>query len=133
MNLFNNIIIWFGGLGEPFLSEKLSNITQMDCLSFRDFNSNWYNNGVSHSFNSRTKMIKNLENFKKTHNYKKIIFCGQSSGGYAALYFFHYLQGDLGIVFCPQTGNHFSGDGHMYPSIKLKKIPNFFKKIQKIL
>lgn len=122
------LILWFGGLGEPFLSKELSNITQMDCLVFRDINSNWYKDGVSEKYNSRIKMIKNLEIFKKKKKYKKVICCGQSSGGYAALYFLHHMDGDLSIAFAPQTGNQFSGDGHMSPPIKLNKVSNFFRK-----
>ena len=124
----SSIIIWFGGLGEPFLSEKLSHFTGMDCLSLLDINSNWYETGISEEFNSRKKMIKYFSSLKKYKNYEKLIFCGQSSGGYNALYFFYYLKGDLSIVFAPQTGNQFSGDGHMSPQVKLKNISNLFRK-----
>ncbi|WP_244178010.1 hypothetical protein [Gluconobacter albidus] len=126
-----SIIIWFGGLGEPFLSEKLSDFTGMDCLSLLDINSNWYENGISDKFNSRKKMIKYFNSLKDYKNYEKMIFCGQSSGGYNALYFFYYAKGDLSIVFAPQTGNQFSGDGHMSPQVELKNISNLFKKNEK--
>lgn len=130
-NNSDTLIIWFGGLGEPFLSEKLSKFTNMDCLIFRDKDSNWYMNGVSNQYNSREKMIQNLRNFKNSQNYKKILFCGQSSGGYAALFFFHYVGGDLSIVFSPQTANQFSGDGHMSPPFKLKDISKLFRRNDK--
>ncbi|WP_224777862.1 hypothetical protein [Gluconobacter thailandicus] len=127
----DTLIIWFGGLGEPFLSDNFVNAVGVDCLSLRDNNSNWYEDGISSYYNSRKKMVIFFDILKIERKYKKIIFSGQSSGGYNALYFFHYNKGDLAIVFAPQTGNQFSGDGHMSPPVKLKNISNLLKKSEK--
>ncbi|MBU2653829.1 hypothetical protein [Acidomonas methanolica] len=117
-----DIVVWFGGLGEPFISKKFSETLNINVLSFIDKNSSWYSERKS--IISRT-----LSGFFSYFRFQKKIFCGQSSGGYAALLFGKKVNANLFMLYSPQIKNSFSGDGHMSPPFKINNLERNFSSI----
>lgn len=108
------IIVFFGGMGSfeglanindsvPFeMSNFMSNNYQdISRLFFVDYFQNWYASGVFKkptTFNYCCEFIKKI-----IQDYKRVYFCGISSGGYAAILFGSVLNSNKVLVFCPQT------------------------------
>lgn len=122
----DHLIVWFGGINEPFFSGKLSNESGFDQISFIDAAKNWYTNGILSTHESVADGVSYLLNIIMQHKYAKVIFCGQSSGGYAALLYGFHLKVDLCILFSPQTRNFFNGQCMMVPSIKLVDVGDLY-------
>jgi len=101
------------------MGENLSQITNAAVLSFKDSESDWYTS-------RKKKITLHLKEFFEEFVFLRKIFCGQSSGGYAALLFGKKLNADLFIAFSPQIKNSFSGDGHMSPPIKIANLERTF-------
>lgn len=120
----DKLIVWFGGINEPFLSDKLSLETTFDQLSCIDNRFNWYTAGILQGDNSVDDGVFFLRRFLE--KYKKVVFCGQSSGGYAALLYGYYLSVDLCLLFSPQTKNFFNGQNVMVPTTELIDVSELY-------
>lgn len=121
----DRLIVWFGGINEPFFSEKFSDIAGCDCVYVRDTRSDWYVNGVLPSQNSPIEGRDFLKDIM-ARDYRKVIFCGQSSGGYAALFYGWHCPADLVIAFAPQTRNMRNGQNVMTPRVPLVDVGDLY-------
>ena len=108
------IIVFFGGMGSfkglanindslPFeMSNFMSNnYKDISRLFFVDYFQCWYSKGIFKkptSFKFCCEFIK-----KKIQDYKRVYFCGISSGGYAAILFGSLLNANKVLAFSPQT------------------------------
>lgn len=124
-NQSDTLFVWFGGINEPFFSRKFFDHSGFDCLYFKDQSYDWYTNGLSGSGLSKEDFIANLKDFASTYTY--ICFSGQSSGGYAALYYALHCDAKLCIPFAPQTRNFFSGQCGMTPQVRLENISDLYR------
>ena len=102
------IIIAFGGINnemgipvfEFFNIMKNKNFTK---VFVRDLRQSWYHRGVDESYNisdlcRKLKLI--IESFQVKNNKKRVIFIGNSAGGYAALIFGVLLNVDKITALC---------------------------------
>jgi len=122
----DTLVVWFGGINEPFFSEKFASHSQFDCLYFRDSACDWYVGGLHLCGYTKADFILLLKEFCASR-YKFVCFCGQSSGGYAALYYGLVCHADLCIVFSPQTKNTFNGQCAMTPHVRLEDIAALYQ------
>lgn len=113
----DTVIVWFGGIDEPFMSENFANSQDKDIVLLRDCGNDWYSTGVLPEHSSIEEGVEFLDTILA--DYKKKIFCGQSSGGYAALLYSWHCDADLCIPFAPQTSNMFSGQCTMIPHVPI--------------
>ena len=95
----DNIIIWFAGIDEPFISENIMKITNCDILAVKDIKNLWYMNGILPDHKGVDDCASWISDQIKSYNKK--IFIGQSSGGYAAMLFGNICSADLIIPFSP--------------------------------
>lgn len=104
-----NLYVFFGGIANgiampPFEFFNASRIINENKLFLRDFNQMWYHNGlldISTDINTTANFIKSEIN---KLNPKKIIFIGNSMGGYGAIMFANLIENiDEVIAFAPQT------------------------------
>lgn len=116
------LLIWFGGMDEPFISQKMAIACNVDVLAVTDKFKSWYSLGFCSNHSTYQDSLEQLEKTISDGAYEKLVFCGQSSGGYAALKYALDLKPDLVIAFSPQTKNAFSGSGRMSPHIKLEDL-----------
>lgn len=114
------LFVWFGGINEPFFSENFARECGFDCLYFVDKKYNWYTEGVDEEGVDHDTLISLLTDVCGGYSY--VCFAGQSSGGYAALYYATKCRADLVIAFAPQTKNSFDGQCGMTPKVKLVDI-----------
>ena len=105
----DSLVIWFGGINEPLFSNSFAMISGYDCLFLRDAKLTWYMRGISEDHSSYHNVLKLRDNLTVNRPYKRKVFCGQSSGGYAALLFAKLCNADLVIAFAPQTKNTYDG------------------------
>jgi len=102
-----SLIITFGGIkngiGMPVFEFKkiLSSYKNYNQYFFRDKNQSWYHHGLEGIANNIDEFIENLKLI--TTSYDKVIFIGNSMGGYAAVLFGVLLKVDKIIAFSPQT------------------------------
>ncbi|MEM8514817.1 hypothetical protein RCH14_004172 [Massilia sp. MP_M2] len=122
----DNLIIWFGGINEPHFNPEIARLANCDILTVRDIMNSWYTTGLTSSHANIDQAILELKQFIADRKYKKICLCGQSSGGYGALFYSHLLNADLCIAFSPQTRNVFNGQCQMTPDIRIKDVGEFF-------
>jgi len=123
-----NLIVWFGGINEPHFSVKLSEESGFDLLTLTDSgNSNGLVSGHAHV----EEAVKDLLSLVSSKGYQKVVFCGQSSGGYGALLYGHYCEADLCFVYSPQTRNFFDGQCKMTPHVKLYDLGDLYKNYHK--
>lgn len=115
-----SVVVWFGGINEPFMSRNFAHSSERDFIMLRDSKSDWYTSGVSRDHNSVDEGIAFLN--AMLSNYDKKIFCGQSSGGYAALLYSWHCNADLCLPFAPQTANMFGGQCAMVPHVRLDDV-----------
>ena len=110
LNNNKNIIVCFGGMGLQFgqippfefLTYLSSNYTNTcDLYFFIDRNQCWYHKGIHNITNNIDETVNYLKNIIK--NYNKIIFMGNSLGGYAAILFGSLCNVSFVISFIPQT------------------------------
>lgn len=122
----DTLFVWFGGINEPFFSEKFAETSGFDCLYFRDLGFDWYVNGLSGTSLSSEQFAQAIRAFSRPR-YKFVCFGGQSSGGYAALFYGLACNADLCIPFSPQTRNTFNGQCSMTPHVKLADITELYR------
>ena len=104
----DGLLVSFGGkkrgLGMPVF-EFFKAVKEINCdkLFVRDFNHAWYQKGVDSTINDFEKLLAFLKNYIEKGNYKKVVFLGNSMGGYAAILFGTMLNVNSVISFVPQT------------------------------
>jgi hypothetical protein len=107
-----NLIVSFGGMAllmgtlPPFeflnyLSSTYNNT--IDLLFYVDLHQCWYHKGLKDITNNIDETVEYLKNKINQKKYKKIIFIGASSGGYAAILFGSLCGINNVIAFKPQT------------------------------
>jgi predicted esterase YcpF (UPF0227 family) len=110
LNNNKNLIICFGGfylkMGNipPFeFLNYLSSIytNKCDLYFFIDRKQCWYHNGIHNITTNIDETVDYLKNIIK--NYEKVIFMGNSAGGYAAILFGSLCNVSNVISFIPQT------------------------------
>ena len=122
----DKLIIWFGGINEPHFNPEIARLANCDMLTVRDMMNSWYTTGLASHHANIDEAILELKQFITEREYKKICLCGQSSGGYGALFYSHLLNADLCIAFSPQTRNVFNGQCQMTPHIRIKDVGDLF-------
>lgn len=120
------LIVWFGGINEPFMSSKLAEVTGHNVLSLRDSNFTWYTHGVLPTHGSIVEGRDFLNQLRDRRGFKRLVFCGQSSGGYGALLYAYHCHADVCIAFAPQTRNVFDGQCRMLPTVQLADLCNMY-------
>jgi len=119
------IIVWFGGMHEPFLNPvflKTYPNAVFDGLFLTDARSDWYMagfNGIAEDFASSVEW---LQKFIHDHRYRRIFLCGQSSGAYAALRVARHIRPTAVIAFAPQTRNLVNKRGKMQPWVNVEDL-----------
>ncbi len=107
-----NLIICFGGMGLkmggilPF--EFLNYLSKtykknIDLYFFIDKNQCWYHKGIDGITNNIDETVLYINSIIKKSNYKKILFMGVSSGGYASILFGSLCNVTNVIAFKPRT------------------------------
>jgi len=102
------LLVIFGGIrqgiGLPsFEFKNVLNEVPCNKLFLRDFKQAWYHYGISNDINSIELLQRFLENEISFNNYKKVVFLGNSMGGYAAILFGTLLNVSRILAFSPQT------------------------------
>lgn len=100
-----NLLIWFGGRNEPFISNKMAHSTGCDVLSVKNILGDWYVGGIVGINGGVEGAISWLKEQIEKKSYKNIFIAGQSSGGYMALKMAHQFSPTAAIVFNPTTQN----------------------------
>lgn len=104
-----NLYIFFGGisagLGMPIFefynASKILNDKKIFC---RDFSQTWYHNGLVDVGNDIKSIVKILKKYIQEINPKRVYFCGNSMGGFAAIMFATLIgKESIVIAFSPQT------------------------------
>ncbi|MGE6781501.1 hypothetical protein ACQKGL_03145 [Ensifer adhaerens] len=121
----DRLVVWFGGINEPFFSEKFAEASGCDCVFVRDTRFDWYTAGV---LPSHTSAIEGRDFLKEiiARGYRKVIFCGQSSGGYGALFYGWHCPANLVIAFAPQTRNVRNGQNMMVPQVPISDVGDLY-------
>jgi hypothetical protein len=98
------LFVWFGGMREPFFGKSYADQSGFDCLYLKDAGFDWYTRGIVGAAVDVHQSVDWLKDFI-SQKYDFVCFCGQSSGGYAALYYGLLCSVNLCVVFAPQTNN----------------------------
>lgn len=103
-----NLLVTFGGvkqgIGIPvFEFMRSAELLNCDKIFFRDFKQAWYKFGVDKNLCSTQEIKSYLLSRIEKGNYKKIVFLGNSMGGFAAIFFGVQIKVDQIIAFSPQT------------------------------
>lgn len=108
-----NLIICFGGMALRFGGilpfEFLNYMSQTyggqcDLVFFIDIDQCWYHKGIKNITNNIDETIEYINDIVQNGNYKKVIFMGNSAGGYGAILFGSICNNvDYVISFIPQT------------------------------
>tara|TARA_R110002049_G_scaffold287700_2_gene469868 strand:- start:7 stop:684 length:678 start_codon:yes stop_codon:yes gene_type:complete len=102
------LLVIFGGVkqgvGMPLFEFKnvLKEVT-CDKIFLRDFKQAWYHRGLNEEIDNIESLKIYLDKLITTKEYKKVVFLGNSMGGYAAILFGNMLPVDHIIAFSPQT------------------------------
>lgn len=103
-----HLLVSFGGiqqgLGIP-LFEFFHSIAGLNCdkIFIRDFQQAWYHKGIDDKLRDLDAILEALRAHIAAHRYGKVVFLGNSMGGYAAILFGTLLNVDEVIAFAPQT------------------------------
>jgi pimeloyl-ACP methyl ester carboxylesterase len=93
-----------GGAGPPpFEFTALTSQIPAKRLFVRDVQGVWYQHGVPGFGRSIDEVAASLRLVLGEQELKRLVVCGYSAGGYAALLFGTLLQADLVVAFSPQT------------------------------
>jgi hypothetical protein len=113
INKNDNLIISFGGMRNgfgpippfEFLNYLSTNYTnRCDLVFFIDIYQCWYHKGLKDFTNNIDETVIYINNIIQKRNYKKVIFIGTSSGGYAAILFGSLCNGVTNVIsYVPQT------------------------------
>jgi hypothetical protein len=121
------LIVWFGGINEPFVSANLAEATSCDTLALVDHRRDWYTLGILPEHSSPEHGINFLRRYIHDRSYKRVIFGGQSSGGYGALYYAYHCNIELCIAFSPQTANEVNGQCKRVPNVELVNLGDLYR------
>ena len=107
-NESKNLLVTFGGISQGIgipVFEFFNSVKELDCdkIFIRDFHQGWYQKGVDDHIDSVQGLTDYLQQTIDKHNYQKVLFMGNSMGGYAAILFGNLLQVDQILAFAPQT------------------------------
>lgn len=103
-----NLLVSFGGIksgiGMPVYEfyKSLANL-KCDKIFIKDVNQAWYHKGVNSEIDDVNKLRNFLKSFISINSYSRIVFVGNSMGGYAAILFGSMLNIDHVLAFSPQT------------------------------
>lgn len=104
----STLIVSFGGirqgLGIPvFEFYKILDVFDCDKIFIKDNHQAWYQRGVNKELNNVPKLLNYLQGIINKQAYKKVVFLGNSMGGFGAILFGVLLNVDRIIAFSPQT------------------------------
>ena len=93
------------GIGMPFFefNNFLKQYKNLSKVFIRDINQAWYHKGLTGISEEIATTLDYIKQITKEKTYTKIIFIGNSAGGYAALLFGNLLNINKVIAFAPQT------------------------------
>lgn len=102
------LLLAFGGLAgriaiPPFEFLRLTGDVPVKRLFVRDLHEAWYHKGMPGYDNSLLGCADALRDMIAEHDVDRMVFAGNSSGGYAALVFGTLLGADTVLCFAPQT------------------------------
>ena len=102
----SDVIVTFGGINQGigipvFEFFNILSDSKFDKIFIRDFNQMWYLKGIDEEISSFNNLLDYLRSLIK--DYDRVIFLGNSMGGYAAILFGILLDVDKVISFSPQT------------------------------
>ncbi|MFE1598164.1 hypothetical protein ACE101_04825 [Methylobacterium sp. ID0610] len=126
-NTSDTLIVWFGGINEPYISSKLADETGFNVLAVRDHKFSWYTKGIIPGHASIEDGRSWLSSFIEDKKIIKTAFCGQSSGGYGALLYSFHCHANCCVTFSPQTRNLFTGQCTMVPGVKIVDVGELYK------
>lgn len=93
-----------GGVGiAPFEFYKLTSAFPTKKLYVRDPNQTWYHGELPEIGNGIPALVKYLNDIIRAQNCERVVFFGNSMGGYAAILLGWLLKVDRVIAFAPQT------------------------------
>ncbi|WP_353862020.1 hypothetical protein [Azospirillum formosense] len=123
----NELIIWFGGIGEPFLNSNFIHACETDALFLVDVACDWYMGGLSGVSSSYAETAEWIELLIEKHKYSKVFLGGQSSGGYAALHTAALLKKASGVTaLAPQTRNLENFKKMMMPGVPIADLSKIY-------
>lgn len=108
INNSDSLLVIFGGIkqgiGLPIFEFRnvLKNVV-CDKVFVRDFNQAWYHKGIDSSINNLSVLESCLSDIITSHSYKRVVFLGNSMGGYAAILLGTLLNVNKVIAFSPQS------------------------------
>jgi pimeloyl-ACP methyl ester carboxylesterase len=102
------LLISFGGIANALpipVFEFMRSLDQygVNKVFIRDFRQCWYTNGIEGISNSPSETIKYLRSLIDKFGKKKVVFMGNSAGGYAAMLYGRILNVSEVHAFSPQT------------------------------
>jgi pimeloyl-ACP methyl ester carboxylesterase len=102
------MLVLFSGIAPgaglaPFAFTALTSQLPVKRLFVRDVQGVWYHHGVPGFGSSIDEVAASLRVVLGEQDVKRLVVCGSSAGGYAALLFGTLLQADLVVAFGPQT------------------------------
>lgn len=102
------LLVSFGGINQGLGIPVFEFFNSLKLLGFdkiflRDFNQMWYQKGVDSNINDLLLLKEFIKHEINLKSYKKIVFLGNSMGGYAAILFGIMINVDEVISFAPQT------------------------------
>lgn len=93
-----------GGLGVPqYEFVTLSKSLDCNIIFVKDDKQLWYSKAGDGPNGNVNNMVQVIDTELKKLNSSKIVFCGNSMGGYAALLFSRFIKVDKVLVFSPQV------------------------------
>ncbi len=104
----DSLLVIFGGIkqgvGLPiFEFRNILKTIKCDKVFVRDQSQTWYHNGLDSQISNLTMVKDFLKNIISYKNYKRVIFLGNSMGGYAAILFGSLLGVTSVVAFSPQS------------------------------
>jgi hypothetical protein len=120
----DRLIVWFGGINEPFMSANFANEMNCDVLSVADSRYKWYTQGVLPHHETIDEGVAWMR--EASNSYAEVIYIGQSSGGYGALLYAATLNPAMVIAFSPQTRNFFNGQNSRCPAVQLVDLRSIY-------
>ncbi|KAB1064879.1 YqiA/YcfP family alpha/beta fold hydrolase [Salibacter halophilus] len=104
----DKLLVTFGGVNQGVgvpVFEFFNTISNIECdkILIRDHHQAWYQKGVDNELNSFDKIKSYLEELIEKNDYKKVLFLGNSMGGYAAILLGTLIDVHHIIAFAPQS------------------------------
>lgn len=102
------LLVSFGGIksgiGMP-IYEFYKSLEDLKCdkIFIKDVNQAWYHKGVNSEIDDVYKLRSFLKSYISINSYSRIVFVGNSMGGYAAILFGSMLNVNHVLAFSPQT------------------------------